>query len=71
MRIGVFSCLYQNFPFEEALDKLAALGATAVEIGSGGYPGSHHCPVDELLERESKRKDYLEAVRARGMIISA
>jgi sugar phosphate isomerase/epimerase len=71
MRIGVFSCLYQNIPFEEALDKIAAAGATAVEIGSGGYPGSHHCPVDDLLASESRRKAYLETVSSRGMIISA
>ena len=61
MRIGVFTVLFQNLPFEEALDKVVAAGVTAIEIGSGGYPGSHHCPVDELLEDEVKRKQYLEA----------
>ena len=45
MRIGVFTALFQNLPFEEALEKGAA-GVTAVEIGAGGYPGSQHCPVD-------------------------
>ena len=39
MRIGVFSVLFQQLPFEAALDKIAAAGATAVEIGAGGYPG--------------------------------
>ncbi|HEY9077736.1 MAG TPA: sugar phosphate isomerase/epimerase [Anaerolineaceae bacterium] len=71
MRIGVFSALYQNLPFEQALDKIASFGATAIEIGVGGYPGSHHCPVDELLASESKRKNYLDAVAARGLMISA
>ncbi len=71
MRIGVFSVLYQNLPFEEALAKILAAGATAVEIGTGGYPGSHHCPVDELLTSERKRNAYQETVRSRGMIISA
>ena len=33
MRIGVFSVLYQNLPFEEALDKIAESGATAIEMG--------------------------------------
>ena len=71
MRIGVFSVLYQNLPFEEALDKIGETGATAVEIGSGGYPGSHHCPVDALLESEQKRREYLKTVESRGMLISA
>ncbi len=71
MRIGVFTVLFQDLPFEEALDKALAAGVTAVEIGSGGYPGSHHCPVDELLESESKRQQYLEAIQSRGLVLSA
>lgn len=71
MRIGVFSVLYQNLTFDQALDKIASAGASAVEIGSGGYPGSHHCPVDELLGSEEKRKIYLKKVESRGMIISS
>jgi sugar phosphate isomerase/epimerase len=71
MRIGVFTVLFQNLPFEEMLDRVASHGLTAVEIGTGGYPGSHHCPVDELLESESKRQEYMEAITSRGLIISA
>jgi sugar phosphate isomerase/epimerase len=71
MRIGVLSVPYQGLPFEKALDKIAAFGATAVEIGTGGYPGSHHCPVDELLASAEKRKNYLGMVESRGLIISA
>lgn len=32
MKIGVFTALFQNLPFEEALEKAA--GVTAVEIGA-------------------------------------
>ncbi len=71
MRIGVFSVLYQNFPYEQALDKIAAAGASAVEIGTGGLPGSHHCNVDELLASAEKRAAYLKAAESRGIIISA
>ena len=71
MRIGVFTVLFQDLPFEKMLDKVKAAGISAVEIGAGGYPGSHHCPVDELLGSEDKRKAYLAAVKARGLIISA
>ena len=71
MRIGVFTALFQNLPFEEALDKAAAAGVTAVEIGCGGYPGSQHCPVDELLDSQTRRDEYLEAIHSRGLILSA
>lgn len=71
MRIGVFTALFGNLSFEEALDKAVAAGVTAVEIGAGGYPGSPHCPVDELLASESKRTEYMEAITSRGLILSA
>jgi sugar phosphate isomerase/epimerase len=71
MRIGVFSVLYKDLPFEKALDHIASFGLTAVEIGTGGYPGSEHCPVDDLLVDEGKRKAYLAAVAERDLMISA
>ena len=71
MRIGVFTVLFQDLTFEAALDKALAAGVTAVEIGSGGYPGNHHCPVDELLESEGKRVQYMEAIHSRGLVLSA
>ena len=71
MRIGVFSAVFGQVPFEQMLDKVASFGLTAVEIGSGGYGGHPHCPVDELLESQARREEYLEAVAGRGLIISA
>lgn len=71
MRIGVITVLFQDLPFEEMLDKVVSHGLTAVEIGTGGYPGSHHCPLDELLESETRRQEYLETITSRGLIISA
>jgi sugar phosphate isomerase/epimerase len=71
MRIGVFMALFQNLPFEDALDRAVAAGVTAVEIGAGGYPGSAHCPMEALLESESKRKQYMQAITSRGLILSA
>jgi sugar phosphate isomerase/epimerase len=71
MRIGVFTVLFQDMKFEQMLDRVVAAGVTAVEIGAGGYPGMHHCPVDELLESPQKRKAYLNALASRGLILSA
>ncbi|HRX02648.1 MAG: sugar phosphate isomerase/epimerase [Anaerolineae bacterium] len=71
MRIGVFTALWGNLSFEQALDTAAAAGVTAVEIGAGGYPGSPHCPVDDLLASETARSTYLDAIHSRGLMLSA
>lgn len=71
MKLGVFTVLFANKPFEEMLDHVKASGLNAVEIGTGCYPGNAHCPLDELIEDEKKRNDYLEAVASRGLTISA
>ncbi|RFU66601.1 sugar phosphate isomerase/epimerase family protein [Peribacillus glennii] len=70
MKLGVFTVLYQNLPFEEMLDKLAGMGVEAVELGTGNYPGNSHCNPDELLESPEKLKGFKRAVESRGMIIS-
>ncbi|MBI9046597.1 MAG: sugar phosphate isomerase/epimerase [Anaerolineaceae bacterium] len=71
MQIGVFTPPYQSEPLEKALDSIKSLGATAAEIGTGGYPGSQHCPVDQLLGSKDERKKYLNIFQEREMIISA
>jgi len=70
MRIGVFTALWKDLSFEEALDRAVAAGLSAVEIGTGGYPDNPHCPVDELLDSAPARQAYLEAIRSRGLILS-
>jgi sugar phosphate isomerase/epimerase len=60
MRIGVFTALYSDLPLEEVLDKLAAWGVEAVELGAGNYPGTAHI-----------NGDVRRAVAERGMTISA
>ncbi|AOV08641.1 sugar phosphate isomerase/epimerase family protein [Sporosarcina ureilytica] len=71
MKLGVFTVLFSDKPFEEMLDYVQQAGIQAVEIGTGGYPGNAHCNVDELLASADKRKAYLEQVHSRGLTISA
>ncbi|GAB3067508.1 sugar phosphate isomerase/epimerase family protein [Salinicoccus sesuvii] len=71
MKLGVFNPLFQNMELEEMLDYVKASGLDAVEIGTGGYPGSKHCNLDELLESESARNAYIDKFASRGLIISA
>ena len=71
MRIGVFTALWANHSFEVALDKAQAAGLSAVEIGAGGYPGTEHCPVAELLASDARRAEWLGAIHERGLMLSA
>ncbi|UOQ94480.1 sugar phosphate isomerase/epimerase [Halobacillus shinanisalinarum] len=71
MKLGVFTVLFADKSFEDMLDHVKESGLKAVEIGTGGYPGTAHCNVDELLENEEKRVEFLDKVHSRGLTISA
>jgi len=71
MRIGVFTVLFRDLSFTEMLDRVAAAGLRAVEIGTGGYPGNCHCPLDRLLESAQERTAYKAEVERRGLVVSA
>ncbi|MFD1362081.1 sugar phosphate isomerase/epimerase family protein [Lentibacillus salinarum] len=71
MKLGVFTVLFSDKPFEEMLDYVKNASLDAVEIGTGGNPGSAHCNLDELLKSEDERKKYMEKVESRGLTISA
>ena len=75
MKIGIFTALFHDKPFEEALDLIAAAGIESVELGGGAYPGSAH--LDQyggpaaLVTDDVARKKLVDAVASRGLIISA
>jgi sugar phosphate isomerase/epimerase len=52
--IGVFDPVYNDLSLDAMIDKISALSLEAVEIGTGGYPGAPHCPVEELLADSAK-----------------
>ncbi|HEX6941142.1 MAG TPA: sugar phosphate isomerase/epimerase [Longimicrobiales bacterium] len=71
MKLGVFTVLFGDKPFEPMLDYVAGLGLEAVEIGTGAYPGDAHCKPDELLRSPAKLRAFRDAVERRGLEISA
>lgn len=52
--IGVFDPVFDHLSLDEMLDKVAGYGLEAMEIGTGGYPGTKHCPVEDLLSDDAK-----------------
>jgi sugar phosphate isomerase/epimerase len=71
MKVGVFTVILGSRKLEATLDYLAGLGVQAVELGAGGYAATSHCPVDELLASQRKAKEFVQAIRSRGLQISA
>ncbi len=56
--IGVFDPAFPKLSLDAMLEKVSALGLEAMEIGTGGYPGSAHCPVQELLDDPAKLRAW-------------
>lgn len=71
MKLGVFTPLFQQLSFEAMLDQVASQGLEAVEIGTGGYPGSAHCQPENLLHNQAEQLHFKEALRQRNLIVSA
>jgi sugar phosphate isomerase/epimerase len=71
MKLGLFTALFQQLPLEAVLDKAKSFGIEAVEFGTGGYPGKHHCDPDRLLDQPTRISALLKGVQERGMMISA
>ncbi len=71
MKLGVFTVILRSRKLAETLDYLAGLGVQAIELGAGGYAGTDHCPVDELLASPRKAREFVAAITSRGLTISA
>ncbi len=68
--IGVFDPVYQDLSLEAMLDKITALGLEAVEIGTGGYPSSPHCPVADLLADPAKARAWKKKFEDRNILVA-
>jgi len=68
--IGVFDPVYKDLSLEAMLDKITALGLEAVEIGTGGYPTSPHCPVADLLADPAKARAWKKKFEDRNILVA-
>jgi sugar phosphate isomerase/epimerase len=68
--IGVFDPVYETLSLDAMLDKVSALGMEAMEIGTGGYPNNHHCPLDDLIADRAKAKAWQKKFEDRGIRIA-
>jgi sugar phosphate isomerase/epimerase len=71
MKIGVFSVILGQLPFDQALDQLVSLGVECVEFGTGAFPGKAHCDPDTLLADRGRFDEWTGSIRSRGLEISS
>jgi sugar phosphate isomerase/epimerase len=69
-RLGAYTACLHDRPLPDALDVLQANGLTSVEVNTGGFIPSPHCHVDLLLSSERARRDYLDVLASRGMVLT-
>ncbi len=71
MRLGVYNAILHDRPLPEALNVIADLGLTGIEINTGGFLPPVHVPnIDEILESDAARDDYLALFDGTGVSIA-
>ena len=68
--IGVFDPAFPDLSLDEMIEKFSAWGVEAVEIGTGGYPGTKHCPVSELLDDSAKLRAWKKKFEDRNIQVA-
>ena len=71
MELGLYTDSLPDHTFEEALDVAARVGATAIEIATGGQSSAPHLRIDELLGDGGRQAAFLRAFSSRGLRIAA
>ena len=71
MYLGVYNACLAERPLGEALDIIAGLSMTSVEINSGGFLPPIHLPVKALRTSQDVRQEYLGEFSSRGLTLTA
>ncbi len=70
MKVGVFTPLLAGLPLEDVFRKLGRLNISYVELGTGNYPGDHHCKLP-VLDCDVSVASFKSKVENHGFSISA
>ncbi|MEQ6901837.1 sugar phosphate isomerase/epimerase [Nocardioides sp. YIM 152588] len=67
MKLGVYNAILHDRPLDEALKVVTGLGLDGLEVNTGGFLPPVHVPnIDEILESDSARDDFLGTFDAAG-----
>jgi len=71
MDIGVLTVPLGGVSLDEALSYLAGLGVDAVELGTGGHPGTAHLDPETLVDDADRRDEVRDTLADHGVHVSA
>lgn len=71
MRLGVYNAILHDRSLQDAIKTVAGLGLTGIEINTGGFLPAKHIPnIDEILESDAARDDFLGIFAGTGVEIA-
>jgi sugar phosphate isomerase/epimerase len=71
MRLGVYNAILHDRSLPEALKTIAGLGLTGIELNTGGFLPAKHVPnIDQILESDAARDDFLAIFEGTGVEIA-
>jgi sugar phosphate isomerase/epimerase len=72
MKLGLFTPVLGHLPTDAMLAKVRALEKVqAIELGTGGWPGSSHVDVAALLANQNAAETFRQQITDTGLTISA
>ena len=71
LELGMFTDSVKHHTFESALDLAARVGATGIEIATGGQSSAPHLRIESLLTDPAGRVSFAAAFASRGLRIAA
>jgi sugar phosphate isomerase/epimerase len=71
LELGLYTDSVKDQSFESALDLAARIGATGIEIATGGQSSAPHLRIDALLADGGKRASFARAFASRGLRVAA
>lgn len=71
MKLGVYNAILHDRSLPEALKVIADLGLSGIELNTGGFLPAVHVPnIDEILESDAARDDFLAIFDGTGVSIA-
>ncbi|MFM6975029.1 MAG: sugar phosphate isomerase/epimerase family protein [Agromyces sp.] len=71
MKLGVYNAILHDRSLPEALTVVADLGLTGIELNTGGFLPAVHVPnLDDILESDAARDDFLALFEGSGVGIA-
>jgi sugar phosphate isomerase/epimerase len=72
MKLGLFTPVFAKLSVKDMLARVRSLEkVTAIELGTGAWPGSDHVELDNYLKDKSRAADFRKMICDAGLTISA